>query len=119
MSKLLDFLRHSFGGGTDVDRPLELSLQRLESQGWEQVRQGFREPGGWPAVCWSSACACTIACCCSLCPCALLIHHRYVLQADILMVTDGEISPLNEDIKQRLKYAHEERGLEVRTDMSI
>jgi hypothetical protein len=30
------------------------------------------------------------------------------------MVTDGEISPLNEDIKQRLKYAHEERGLEVR-----
>ena len=37
MSKLLDFLRHSFGGGTDVDRPLELSLQRLESQGWEQV----------------------------------------------------------------------------------
>lgn len=38
MSNLLDFLRHSFGGGTDVDRPLELSLQRLESQGWEQVR---------------------------------------------------------------------------------
>lgn len=30
------------------------------------------------------------------------------------MVTDGEICPPNEDIKQRLKYAHEEMGLEVR-----
>lgn len=37
MTNLLEFLRHSFGGGTDVDRPLELSLQRLEAQGWEQV----------------------------------------------------------------------------------
>ena len=70
MSKLLDFLRHSFGGGTDVDRPLELSLQRLESQGWEQVSQGFREPGGRSIVCWRSACACAIACCCRLVPCA-------------------------------------------------
>jgi hypothetical protein len=37
-----------------------------------------------------------------------------MLQADILMVTDGEIAPPDEDIKNRLKYAHEERGLEVR-----
>lgn len=29
------------------------------------------------------------------------------------MVTDGEICPPNEDIRQRLKYAHEEMGLEV------
>lgn len=30
------------------------------------------------------------------------------------MVTDGEISPPDDDIKQRLAYAHEEMGLEVR-----
>jgi len=37
MANLLDFLRFSFGGGTDVDRPLELSLQRLEDENWAQV----------------------------------------------------------------------------------
>lgn len=69
MSNLLEFLKYSFGGGTDVDRPLELSLQRLEAQGWQQ--------------------------------------------ADILMVTDGEICPPDDDIMQRLAHAHEEMGLEV------
>lgn len=38
MRDLLQFLQYSFGGGTDVDRPLELSLQRLEDQSWNQVR---------------------------------------------------------------------------------
>ena len=37
MVKLLAFLRFSFGGGTDVDRPLELSLDRLEHNDWRQV----------------------------------------------------------------------------------
>ena len=35
--ELLNFLRYSFGGGTDVDRPLELSLDRLEQRDWSQV----------------------------------------------------------------------------------
>ena len=37
MAKLLDFLSHSFSGGTDVDRPLELCLNRLDQQEWSQV----------------------------------------------------------------------------------
>ncbi len=37
MRALLGFLQYSFGGGTDVDHPLELSLQRLEDQSWNQV----------------------------------------------------------------------------------
>ena len=38
LSQLMDFLTHSFGGGTDADRPLELSLQRLEEHpDWAQV----------------------------------------------------------------------------------
>ena len=37
LEKLLAFLAFSFGGGTDVDRPLELSLSRLESNEWKQV----------------------------------------------------------------------------------
>lgn len=36
--ELLAFLQYSFGGGTDVDRPLELSLDRLEQKDWAQVR---------------------------------------------------------------------------------
>ena len=35
--ELLKFMRYSFGGGTDVDRPLELSLDRLEQRDWSQV----------------------------------------------------------------------------------
>ncbi|KAK9819714.1 hypothetical protein WJX72_001579 [[Myrmecia] bisecta] len=35
LNELLDFLSGSFGGGTDVDRPLELSLQRLGEKDWE------------------------------------------------------------------------------------
>ena len=37
LEKLLAFLAFSFGGGTDVDRPLELSLSRLELNDWKQV----------------------------------------------------------------------------------
>jgi len=37
MAALLDFLASSFDGGTDVDRPLELSLQRLEENDWERA----------------------------------------------------------------------------------
>ena len=37
LEKLLAFLAFSFGGGTDVDRPLELSLSRLEHNDWQQV----------------------------------------------------------------------------------
>ena len=42
LDKLLDFLSCSFMGGTDVDKPLYLSLQRLQKQEWAQVRDG-----GW------------------------------------------------------------------------
>jgi len=35
--ELLNFMKYSFGGGTDVDRPLELSLDRLEQRDWSQV----------------------------------------------------------------------------------
>eukprot|EP01024_Parvocaulis_polyphysoides_P001347 TRINITY_DN10362_c1_g1_i2.p1 TRINITY_DN10362_c1_g1~~TRINITY_DN10362_c1_g1_i2.p1 ORF type:complete len:206 (-),score=17.47 TRINITY_DN10362_c1_g1_i2:188-805(-) len=35
--KLLDFLKYSFGGGTDVDRPLELSLERCQTQDWSEA----------------------------------------------------------------------------------
>lgn len=37
MHQLLSFLRFSFGGGTDVDRPLEMSLERLKDNEWKQV----------------------------------------------------------------------------------
>lgn len=37
MLKLLDFLEHSFDGGTDVTRALELSLERLQSKEWQQA----------------------------------------------------------------------------------
>ena len=37
MSRLLDFLASSFDGGTDVDKPLELSLQRLEENTWARA----------------------------------------------------------------------------------
>lgn len=38
LDKLLDFLSCSFMGGTDVDRPLQLSLERLQKDEWQQVR---------------------------------------------------------------------------------
>ena len=41
LEKLLGFLRFSFGGGTDVDRPLEMSLERLQHNDWKQARQPF------------------------------------------------------------------------------
>jgi uncharacterized protein with von Willebrand factor type A (vWA) domain len=39
LDKLLDFLSCSFMGGTDVDRPLQLSLERLQKDEWQQVRR--------------------------------------------------------------------------------
>ena len=42
LDKLLDFLSCSFMGGTDVDKPLYLSLQRLQKQEWAQVRRKRR-----------------------------------------------------------------------------
>ena len=37
LERLLDFLARSFMGGTDVDRPLGLALDRLKQQEWAQV----------------------------------------------------------------------------------
>eukprot|EP00879_Flechtneria_rotunda_P013426 GHRR01014017.1.p1 GENE.GHRR01014017.1~~GHRR01014017.1.p1 ORF type:complete len:601 (+),score=219.05 GHRR01014017.1:188-1990(+) len=37
LDKLLGFLSCSFMGGTDVDRPLQLSLERLQKDEWSQV----------------------------------------------------------------------------------
>jgi uncharacterized protein with von Willebrand factor type A (vWA) domain len=69
ITELLSFLTMSFSGGTDVDAPLALSLERLGREEWNM--------------------------------------------ADILMVTDGEIPPPNEDILLKLDAAKEELGLSV------
>jgi uncharacterized protein with von Willebrand factor type A (vWA) domain len=69
ITNLLSFLTMSFSGGTDVDAPLALSLERLGREEWNM--------------------------------------------ADILMVTDGEIPPPNEDILRKLDIAKEELGLSV------
>lgn len=42
-----------------------------------------------------------------------LLHIPACLQADILMVTDGEIPQPSEQVLERLAAAHEELGLEV------
>ncbi|KAI8470513.1 MAG: hypothetical protein J3K34DRAFT_454053 [Monoraphidium minutum] len=69
LNKLLEFLACDFHGGTDVDKPLQLSLDRLKKAEW--------------------------------------------CQADILMVTDGEINPPSQDLLDALSAAHEDMGLEV------
>ncbi|KAA6415263.1 MAG: hypothetical protein FRX49_13645 [Trebouxia sp. A1-2] len=69
MAKLLKFLTGGFNGGTDVDKPLELSLKRLAEKEWNQ--------------------------------------------ADILMVTDGEIPRPSEWVKKDLKAAVDDLGLEI------
>ncbi|KAF8063042.1 viaA [Scenedesmus sp. PABB004] len=69
LDKLLEFLSCSFMGGTDVDRPLQLSLERLQKAEWQQ--------------------------------------------ADILMVTDGEVAPPSEALLEAIAAAHEDLGLEV------
>ncbi|GLI68508.1 hypothetical protein VaNZ11_012952 [Volvox africanus] len=69
LDSLLAFLSCSFMGGTDVDAPLKLSLERLAQKEWSQ--------------------------------------------ADILMVTDGEIPNPDEKIIQAISQAHTEMGLEV------
>mmetsp|Transcript_2638 Transcript_2638/g.4491 ORF Transcript_2638/g.4491 Transcript_2638/m.4491 type:complete len:677 (+) Transcript_2638:36-2066(+) len=69
LEKLLQFLSCSFSGGTDVDAPLKLSLDRLSKQEWAQ--------------------------------------------ADILMVTDGEIPEPDEAILSTIERMHTDMGLEV------
>jgi uncharacterized protein with von Willebrand factor type A (vWA) domain len=43
-----------------------------------------------------------------LCECSI-----NTVQADILMVTDGEIPPPSQEVQDRLKAAHDSMGLEV------
>jgi uncharacterized protein with von Willebrand factor type A (vWA) domain len=69
LARLLDFLAGSFNGGTDVDAPLQRSLERLERDEWQQ--------------------------------------------ADVLMVTDGEVAPPSDDLLAALSRAKAELGLEV------
>lgn len=69
LDKLLEFLSCGFMGGTDVDHPLRLSLDRLKENEWRQ--------------------------------------------ADILMVTDGELAAPSDELLQQLKEGQEELGLEV------
>ena len=38
MGDVLDFLEHSFSGGTDLQAPLELGLNRLQQPEWALVR---------------------------------------------------------------------------------
>ncbi|KXZ43153.1 hypothetical protein GPECTOR_100g6 [Gonium pectorale] len=69
LDSLLAFLSCSFSGGTDVDAPLKLSLERLAKAEWSQ--------------------------------------------ADILMVTDGEIPNPDDKIVEAIRRANTELGLEV------
>eukprot|EP00210_Caulerpa_lentillifera_P001838 g1767.t1 len=69
LSKLLDFLEHSFHGGTDVNGALQLSIERLQDKNW--------------------------------------------CQADILIVTDGEMGEPEKSVMEGLEMAREELGLEV------
>lgn len=66
---LLEFLSNSFHGGTDVDEPLERSLQKINEFQWQD--------------------------------------------ADILMVTDGEIRPPSDELLERLAALNEEKGVEL------
>ena len=45
--QLLEFLSGGFTGGTDVDKPLELSLKRLTDVGWTQVSCLSMWGGAW------------------------------------------------------------------------
>ena len=47
MSQLLKFLTGGFNGGTDVDKPLELSLQRLSEKEWNQVCLSAASLSAW------------------------------------------------------------------------
>lgn len=48
LPKLLEFLTCTFDGGTDVDEPLKLSLQRLTDAKWQQVGAVWSfGKGGW------------------------------------------------------------------------
>jgi len=48
LDHLLEFLSCSFSGGTDVDAPLKLSLERMKAEEWEQVCG--RVGGGMPKM---------------------------------------------------------------------
>ena len=37
LAELLDFLQHSFHGGTDIDMPLKMSLDRIGNEEWRQA----------------------------------------------------------------------------------
>ena len=63
MAKLLKFLTGGFNGGTDVDKPLELSLKRLAEQEWNQVSSCRIQ--SFPVCHWAS-CAVRRVCCCML-----------------------------------------------------
>lgn len=96
ISSLLNFLTMSFSGGTDVDAPLACSLGTF-----------FRAPRlSAPIALHLTVCLCLIL------PAERLGREEWNM-ADILMVTDGEIPPPNEDIIQKLNLAKEELGLTV------
>ena len=38
MEDMLEFLEHTFEGGTDLQAPLHLSLERLQKHDWSLVR---------------------------------------------------------------------------------
>ena len=59
MAKLLKFLTGGFNGGTDVDKPLELSLKRLAEEEWNQVSSYTIQ--SVPA--WESCAVCCVCCC--------------------------------------------------------
>lgn len=69
LGELLDFLQHSFHGGTDIDTPIRLSLNRIGEEDWRQ--------------------------------------------ADILVVTDGDLSYDEGQLQGRLDRLVEELGLKV------
>lgn len=50
MKQLLQFLSGGFNGGTDVDKPLELSLKRLSEKEWNQVLINVTVGLSWGSV---------------------------------------------------------------------
>ena len=87
LDRLLEFLGSSFQGGTDVDKPLELSLERLKDAKWAQVGLVAQPLGG-------KGNSSGIAICLTARPSAkralgMGFFFAAVLEAGILMITDA------------------------------
>ena len=110
MAQLLDFLSHSFLGGTDVDTPFLRSLDRLTQDAWHLADILLVR---WATLCCAASAALPRQCskADSLQTADALRHADE--QVSALQVTDGEIPPANEDVKSRLAAARDTLELKV------